>query len=223
LDLCHIDEAGFAPTLPTCYSWYPVGERLLVPYEAPQGRRVNALGAYFSHGPLAGEFQFETFARLPVRRPKKGKPGKPPRKTLAQRALEHGLWPAEVGVIDKGVFLSFLWKVAGRPTPAPEGWRRERPLMVVIDNYSVHTSDVVQAALPELAAADVHLFYLPAYSPELSAIEPIWQDVKHHEIPERSHPRLGGLKRAVDAALRRKADRLQRLPVETENLFRQAA
>ena len=54
-------------------------------YEAPQGRRVNAIGAYCSHGPMAGEFHFETYARLPERRTKKGNP---PRKTLAERSDE---------------------------------------------------------------------------------------------------------------------------------------
>ena len=220
MDLCHLDEAGFAPTLPTSYSWFPVGERLCVPYEAPKGRRVNAIGAYCSHGPRAGEFHFETYARLPERRTKKGNP---PRKTLAERAAAHGLTPEEVGVIDHGVFLAFVWKVAGRPAVAPDDWRRERPLVVVIDNYSVHQSDAVAAAMPQLAAAGVELFYLPAYSPELSDIEPVWQDVKHHEIPERSHAVLGDLKRAVDAALLRKAARLRTAATETENSLRAAA
>jgi hypothetical protein len=79
------DEAGFAPTLPTTNSWYPVGERLSIPYEAPQGRRVNAIGAYFSHGPLAGRFDFETYARLPESRAKKR------RVSLEEQAAAHGL------------------------------------------------------------------------------------------------------------------------------------
>ena len=46
IDLCHLDEAGFALTLPTSYSWFLQGERLHVPYEAPQGRRVNGCSPY---------------------------------------------------------------------------------------------------------------------------------------------------------------------------------
>jgi len=45
-------------TLPTCFSWYPRGERLTIPYEAPQGRRVNVIGATFTHGPEVGRFEF---------------------------------------------------------------------------------------------------------------------------------------------------------------------
>lgn len=58
-------------TLPTCYSWFPIGKVLRIPYEAPQGRRVNAIGAYFSHGAMACRFLFETYAALPKSRDKK--------------------------------------------------------------------------------------------------------------------------------------------------------
>jgi hypothetical protein len=55
--VCHLDEAGFALTLPTTYRWYPQGQRLRVPSPAPQGRRVNVIGAYFTHGPEAGRLE----------------------------------------------------------------------------------------------------------------------------------------------------------------------
>lgn len=54
MDLCHLDEAGFALTVPTTYTWSLRGERPRVPYQAPRGRRVNVLGAYVTHGPPAG-------------------------------------------------------------------------------------------------------------------------------------------------------------------------
>ena len=80
--------------------------------------------------------------------------------------------------------------------------------MIVLDNYSVHKSQHVRDALPELKAADVYLLYLPSYCPELSRIEPIWKAVKHHEMTRRSYDLLGDLKRAVDETLQRKADDL---------------
>jgi putative transposase len=46
LKLYYLDECGFAPTLPTAYSWTLSGQRKRVDYEAPQRRRVNALAAY---------------------------------------------------------------------------------------------------------------------------------------------------------------------------------
>ena len=219
--MCSLDEVGFAPTLPTTYSWSVVGERLEVPYEAPEGRRVNAVGAYFSHGPQAGEFHHQSWASLPKSRAKKQVP------TLAEQAAAHQLQLEEVGRIDSDRLLAFIWKIAGRPAIyCPEGtrdWRRERELVVALDNYSVHKSQEVRAAQPELGAANVTLWYLPSYSPELSEIEPIWHSVKHREMVRRSYEVLGDLKRDVDEMLERKAAALRAARPRTTHLCRRAA
>jgi hypothetical protein len=152
--VCHLDEAGFALTLPTSYSWYLEGERLTVAYQAPQGRRVNAIGAHFTHGPEAGRLEYQSWAVLPKSR------AKDPRTTLEARATAHGLTVDEVGPIDAERVVAFLWQVAGRPAPAPADWQRLRPLMSALDNYAVHKSETVQAAQVQLTAADVHLVYL---------------------------------------------------------------
>lgn len=178
---------------------------------------MNAIGAFFSHGPEAGRFDYETCVSLPKSKAKK------PRKSPEEVARRHGLEPGDVGSIDAERFLAFLWRIAGRPADGPAGWVRERPLFVVLDNYSVHVSELVQKAVPELAAAGVHLVFLPAYSPELSRIEPHWTDVKYHDIAERSHALAGGLKRAVDAGLAAKAERLRRAYAETAHLSRRTA
>src|SRR5687767_3133449 len=126
-------------TLPTSYSWSLQGMRLRVPYQAPHGRRVNAIGAYFTHGPQAGRFDHHTWAVLPKSRAKQ------PRKTPQVRAAAHGLTVEEVGPIDAERVVTFLWQVAGRPAAAAAEWHRERPLMVALDNYAVHTSQTVEA------------------------------------------------------------------------------
>jgi hypothetical protein len=208
---------GFAPTLPTSYSWYPKGKRLSIPYEAPQGRRVNALGLYVSQGPAAGRFLFETTASLPKQRTKKA------RKSLAERAAAHGLQPEHVGPIDSERLLAFIWKAAGRPAVHAADWRRERPLVIWLDNYSVHKSERVQAELPELERARITLCYLPSYSPELSRIEPIWHPVKHHDLVRRSHAVLGDLMTAVAEALTQKAADLLAARNETNQLRARAA
>jgi hypothetical protein len=216
-DLCHLDEAGFALTLPTTYSWYLQGERLRVPYQAPQGRRVNVLGAYFTHGPQAGRLDFQSWAVLPKSR------AKTPRTTLQERAAAHGLTVDAVGPIDAPRLLRFLWQIAGRPVDAVADWKRARPLVVALDNYSVHTGQAVAQARPLLAAANVHLLYLARYCPEQSDIEPIWNDVKQHQLPIRSFERVADLKAAVDAALARKARSLQLAHVKSTNSHRPAA
>ena len=183
-----------------------------MPYEAAQGRRVNAIGAHFTDGPEAGRFEYQSWAVLPKSQAKQ------PRKTPAERAAAQGLTRAEVGPIDAERVLDFLWRIAGRPAEAAEAWKRGRPLLVVLDNYSVHRCAVVVAAVPALAAAAVHLVYLPKYCPELSAIEPDWNDVKQHHLPQRSFERVVDLKRAVDAALAERAAEIQETHPKTKNV-----
>ena len=199
-------------TLPPCGSWFLEGERLRVAYQAPQGRRVNVIGAHFTHGPEAGRFEYQSWASLPKSRAKKQ------RKTPEQQAAAHGLRVEEVGPIDSARFLAFVWRVAGRPQEGQEGWQRARPLMVVIDNYAVHTSQTVADVGPALEAAGVQLVKLPSYSPALSRIEPDWNDIKQHELPVRSFERVAELKRAVDEALARKAEQLRQDAAKTTSL-----
>ena len=109
--------------------------------------------------------------------------------------------------------IGFFWQIAGRPDDAPENWRRDKPLVIVIDNYSVHHSQDVKDEQVKFQAADVDLFYLPSYSPELSAIEPVaiepvWHDVKQHRMRRRSRDKLVDLKRDVDVILTEKASSL---------------
>ena len=60
IDLFFLDQSGFAPTLPTGFTWGRRGRRVVVPYEAPQGRRVNAVGAFAPYDPTGPRLVFET-------------------------------------------------------------------------------------------------------------------------------------------------------------------
>ena len=180
-------------TLPNTYSWSPVGKRLYVPYEAPQGRRVNAAGALFHS---SGRFEFLTRARAP----------KTKRKAIS--SLADGLEASELGVLNAEVLIAFIWHIAGRPENAPEDWRRDKPLVIVLDNYSVHVGKRFQQERERWRAADIDLFFLPSYSPELSGIEPLWRDVKQHRMRRLSRDKLLDLKRDVAAALAEKASSL---------------
>lgn len=73
------------------------------------------------------------------------------------------------------------------------------PRVVVLDNAGIHTSKAVKAARLGLAELGVYLYYLPAYSPELNAIETIFKQVKHHEIQKRSHTSKEELRESVEA------------------------
>ena len=217
-----------------------MGAPVRVDYEAPQGRRVNGLGAVFTHGPEAGAFHHETYVRFPL--PKgltaetahavahaareaddaAASPALSARLLTAftKQAAKQQVQVADFGIIDGAVLVAFLWKIAGRPAGAPADWRRERPLYVVLDNYSVHHGQAVQEAKAALNAAGIFLVYLPAYCPELSRIEPLWQTTKHHDLPQRSFAHLGELKRTVDATLTRRGIALREAARQkTDRLF----
>jgi transposase len=153
LKLYFLDECGFSPTLPTGCSWTLPGGRKLVEYEAPQGRRVNALAAYRPYGPSP---------RLDV--------------FTAERT-----WTS----YDLIGFLKAL------------PWAK-CPRVVVLDNAGLHTSRVIRQARRALSEAGIYLYFLPPYSPELNDIEPVFRQVKYHEIPERSHTTRLGLREAVE-------------------------
>jgi transposase len=150
LRLFYLDESGFAPSLPTGYSWCLPGQRKRVKYEYPQGRRVNALASY------------EPFAPLPRL------DAVPFERTLSSDDLLDRLPVTTV------------------------------PRVVVLDNAGIHTSKVVKAARPGLARRGIYLYYLPAYSPELNRIEPVFKQVKHHEMPVRSYTSKADLRQAVE-------------------------
>ena len=48
-------------------------------------------------------------------------------------------------------------------------------ILLIIDNFSSHRSDLVKEAAKEL---NIELCYLPPYSPQLQPIEKIWKDMK---------------------------------------------
>jgi putative transposase len=155
LKLYYLDECGFAPTLPTGSSWTLPGERKLVEYEAPQGRRVNALAAYRP---------YDRVPRLDV--------------FTAERT-----WRAYD-------LLGFLGALP---------WSKV-PRVVVLDNAGLHTSKIIRAVRADLARRGIYLYFLPPYSPELNEIEPVFRQVKYHEMPQRSYTTRLGLREAVEAA-----------------------
>jgi transposase len=173
-----LDQSGFSPTMPTGYTWARIGERKIVPYEAPEGRRVNVVGALLPFDPTRPSLVFES------------------------RSKDEGKYDAEA-------HLRFVHKLAGLPPVLPEGWRRERPCVIALDNYSVHHSQLVKDKMPALEAAGVSFFFLPPYSPEMNAIEPLWRQIKYQDLPERSYKTAQALKAAVDEALTQRANRFK--------------
>jgi transposase len=83
------------------------------------------------------------------------------------------------------------------------------PRVVVLDNAGIHTSKVVKAARPGLAKLGIYLYYLPPYSPELNRIEPVFKQVKHHDMPTRSFTSKADPRKAVEDGFETFRRRLQ--------------
>lgn len=163
MTLAYLDECGFAPSQPVNCSWTPVGERKLVPYENPCGRRVNAIGILIEDGP----------APLLI-------------------------WDQVPRSLTSSDLLTVLQDVP----------RQNGRLVVVLDNAATHHSRVITAALPDLETQGIAFYYLPAYSPELNAIERVFGGIKHHDLPERSYATISALMDAIDAAFTNAETRL---------------
>lgn len=118
--------------------------------------------------------------------------------TGRRRGLRFRRWARTITARDTLDFLLSLADPRGVPT-----W-------VVLDNGNIHHCLLVRRALPRLRRLGVHLFYLPAYSPELNDVEAVFGVIKSQELPERSYRTLEALLAAVQRALRRYHHRLRR-------------
>ena len=54
--------------------------------------------------------------------------------------------------------------------------------VVVMDNSTFHTSDAIEAKIPEWQSKNLEIFYLPKYSPRLNLIEILWRFMKYEWI-----------------------------------------
>jgi hypothetical protein len=181
IDLYYLDEAGFAPTLPTGYTWARIGTRAIVRREDKKGRRINVLGALCADGPE-------------------------PELVWTSRPTK-----IDAGVLLEFVCTAITRLPGGATALAapPPGWQRVRPCTIVLDNASAHVAHAFKDHRGELAALGVELFYLPAYSPELNKIERLWRSVKYQDMPIRAYVTVEELKAAVDGAMARHAISLQ--------------
>ena len=64
-------------------------------------------------------------------------------------------------------------------------YSQARKIHVILDNYRIHKSKIVQAALKHHYQGRIELTFLPPYSPEENRIERVWQDL--HANVTRNH------------------------------------
>lgn len=66
-----------------------------------------------------------------------------------------------------------------------EAFPRARTLHVVLDNYGIHSSTLVERALTEEFGGRIMLHFLPPYSPKHNRIERLWREL--HANVTRNH------------------------------------
>ncbi|WP_306321581.1 MULTISPECIES: transposase [unclassified Streptomyces] len=123
-DLIFLDESGFAPTMPTGYTWSRVGQRAVVPKEDTKDRRVNVLGAQVIG--IEPDLIWQcTSGRVD-----------------AGMLLEFVL----VRLAGLGGGAAVLDLAAdGVGIDAPPVWERRRPCTIVLDNASAHVARAFRA------------------------------------------------------------------------------
>lgn len=75
------------------------------------------------------------------------------------------------------------------------------PVCLVIDNYSIHTSDKAKKKIIEWEKEGIFLYYLPPHSPELNLIENKWNILKHHRMLKRNFDNYKDLESAINQGI----------------------
>jgi transposase len=69
------------------------------------------------------------------------------------------------------------------------------PITLVLDNARYQRNAIVQALAAEL---NLHLLYLPSYSPNLNLIERLWKFLKRRALYGRYHPTFADFRAAIE-------------------------
>lgn len=77
----------------------------------------------------------------------------------------------------------------------------EHPTIVVLDNASCHTSAAFKASMDRWAKRGLLIYYLPAYSLELNAIELFWKKLKYQLLPATAWERFTSLLNTLTSTL----------------------
>jgi transposase len=79
-----------------------------------------------------------------------------------------------------------------------------RCLHLILDNYRIHQSNIVFAALSGYLAGKVKLHFLPPYCPDHNRIERVWQDLHANVTRNHRQPNMTTLMEAVRYYLRKR-------------------
>jgi len=94
--------------------------------------------------------------------------------------------------------IALLAEIDQRWGPTPGGV--VRPVVLVLDNGPVHTSEATRAALAERTHR-LTVEWLPKHAPELNDIGAVWRDLKRHHLAHRTFTGPVDLDRAIHDAV----------------------
>jgi transposase len=83
------------------------------------------------------------------------------------------------------------------------------PRVMVLDHAGIHTSKQVKAERKALSREGIYLYFLPPYSRGQNGIEPVFKQVKDHDIPIRSHTSKAELRTSVEGGFATRAQYLR--------------
>jgi transposase len=78
----------------------------------------------------------------------------------------------------------------------------DKPTVIVVDQASIHTSDLIQSSLDEWRERNIEIFVLPSYSPQLNLIEILWRFMKYQWMEIDSYKNWQSLVDSVETMLR---------------------
>jgi transposase len=89
------------------------------------------------------------------------------------------------------------------PNQLRQTYTRAPVIHVILDNYRIHASKIVQAALMGFGGR-IQLHFLPPYCPNDNKIERLWQDIHANVTRNHTCPDIVSLRREVRYYLRKR-------------------
>ncbi len=85
-----------------------------------------------------------------------------------------------------------------------ESYPEAKLIHVILDNYRIHKSEIVEAALAGYLRGRIELHFLPPYSPDHNRIERVWKDLHANVTRNHKCPDMRSLMREVRYYLRKR-------------------
>lgn len=85
--------------------------------------------------------------------------------------------------------------------PEALSWQVTGPTVIVLDNASIHPARLVQQQRAVWAQRDLHLFFLPPYSPHLNMAETVWRHLKGGWLQPQDYSQADDLAYATNRCL----------------------